>query len=164
MSIRTDIRRLGIPYGQAVDLERRRVYVGSTFSRYTEARAVIDTLTTAGHEITHDWTRTRAFAADGHPLPGTAGGYELDRADAAAHAADDLEAVRRADLLLILAETPSCGWPVEIGAALAFGTAAVWIVAPFRWTVFWALNQVVLFDDLDEPLRLLGAQPIEAAA
>lgn len=133
------------------------VYVGATFSRYLEARAVMDALTAVGHAITHDWTRTEAFGADGHPLPETAGGYDLPREVQADHARDDLHAVAKSDLLLILAQQASCGWPVEVGAALAWGTARVWIVEPFRPTVFWCLPQVEVFESVDEPLRRLGA-------
>lgn len=130
-----------------------RVYVGATFSRYLEAREVMDALTTAGHAVTHDWTRTAAFGADGHPLPGVEG---LPRVEQAAHAEDDLCAVANAELLLILAQQASCGWPVEVGAALAWDID-VWLVAPFKPTVFWALPLVRLFEDVDEPLRRLGA-------
>lgn len=136
-----------------------RIYVGVTFSRYIEARDVIDALLTAGHEITHDWTRTDAFGPDGHPLPETDGGYALPSAEQAAQALDDLDAVRRAELLLILAEEASCGWPLEVGAALAWGEARVWLVSPFKRTVFWCLPQVSVFDSVAVPLRALGAEP-----
>ncbi len=141
-----------------------KVYVGATFSRYTEARALIDQLTAAGHEITHDWTRTAAFGDDGHPLPAANGGYELPRHIQAAHALDDLLAVQEADLLLILGQQASCGWPVEVGAALAWGFAKVWIVAPCKPTVFWHLPQVEIFPDLTEPLHRLVATSGDAAA
>lgn len=138
------------------------VYVGSTFSRYPEARAVIDALTLRGHTITHDWTRTEAFGADGHPVPNSAGGYDLPPDVQADHARDDLNAVRRADLLLMLGQEASCGWLVEVGAALAWGTAQVWIVAPFRPTVFWQLPQVQVFADVAEALELLGPLVVPA--
>lgn len=135
------------------------IYVGATFSRYLEARSVMDALTAVGHAVTHDWTRTDAFGDDGHPLPGTAGGYDLPAAEQSAHALDDLAAVKRADLLLILAQQASCGWPVEVGMALAWGTAKVWLVEPFKPTVFWHLPQVRVFADVAQPLRELGATP-----
>jgi hypothetical protein len=134
-----------------------KIYVGTTFSRYVEARSAMDALTAAGHTITHDWTRTAAFGSDGHPLPQTSGGYDLPAADQQAHAEDDLRAVLDADLLLILAQEASCGWPIEVGMALAWGAAEVWVVAPFKPTVFWHLPQVRVFDDAAEPLRDLGA-------
>ncbi|HVQ60395.1 MAG TPA: hypothetical protein VMS60_15955 [Solirubrobacterales bacterium] len=136
-----------------------KIYVGATFSRYLEARSVIDALVAAGHDVTHDWTRTAAFGADGHPLPDSGDGYELPAEEQAAHALDDLAAVKGADLLLILAEQASCGWPVEVGAALAWGKAEVWLVAPFRPTVFWCLPQVSVFESVAQPLRELGATP-----
>lgn len=135
------------------------IYVGATFSRYLEARSVMDALTAVGHKVTHDWTRTDAFGEDGHPHPGTAGGYDLPSIKQRVHAEEDLFAVEEADLLLILAQQASCGWPVEIGMALAFGMADVWVVEPFKPTVFWHLPQVRVFDDVATPLRELGATP-----
>lgn len=144
-----------------------RVYVGATFTRYEEARAIVDALTGAGHTITHDWTRTDAFGPDGHPLPETAGGYGLPSDVMAMHADDDLRAIWDADRLLILGQQASCGWPIEVGAALMLGhlrdmgtvirSPEVWIVAPFRPTVFWALPQIRVFSDVAEPLSLMGA-------
>lgn len=135
------------------------IYVGATFTRYLEARSVMDQLTAAGHRITHDWTRTDAFGEDGHPLPETAGGYDLPAAEQCAHAQDDRRAVRNSELLLILAQQASCGWPIEVGMALAFGNSKVWVVAPFKPTVFWHLPLVRVFNDVVEPLRELGATP-----
>lgn len=135
------------------------IYVGATFSRYREARSVMDALTAAGHKVTHDWTRTDAFGEDGHPLPDTGGGYDIDPASQRRHAEDDLFAVEEADLLLILAQQASCGWPVEVGMALAWGTAKVWLVEPFKPTVFWHLPRVRVFSDVAQPLRELGATP-----
>lgn len=134
-----------------------KIYVGATFARYLEARAVMDALTGAGHSITHDWTRTRAFGDDGHPLPGTAGGYELDPEDGARHALADITAVRDADLLLMLAQVPSCGWPVETGIGIALGKT-IWLVAPFKYTVFWDLPSVEIFATQTEALGRLGVQ------
>ena len=138
-----------------------RIYVGTTFSRYVEARAVMDRLTFAGHEITHDWTRTEVFGVNGHPLPGVLDGSSLSPEVQRQHAWDDLEAVRAADLVLMLGQTASCGWLVEVGAALARGNAKhVWIVQPFADTVFWRLPQVRVFDDLEDALRELYCEPV----
>jgi hypothetical protein len=136
-----------------------KVYVGATFSRYLEARSVIDALTAAGHTVTHDWTRTDAFGPDGHLLPDTGGGYDIDPDEQRRHAEDDRLAVEEAELLLILAQQASCSWPIEVGMALALRRAAVWIVEPFKPTVFWHLPGVRIFDDVAEPLRALGATP-----
>ncbi len=130
------------------------IYVGATFSRYVEARAIMDTLTAAGHVIAHDWTRTDAFDDDGHPLPGSDGGYKLDPDDGERHARDDIAAVQSAHLLLMLASEASCGWPVETGIGVALGKP-IWLVAPFRYTVFWDLPNVRVFDDVDAALSLL---------
>lgn len=127
------------------------VYVGATFSRYIEARALMDELTAAGHRITHDWTRTDAFGADGHPLPSTAGGYDLDPADGMRHAFDDIAAVRSADLLLMLGSELSCGWPIEVGIGIAEGKEVV-VVAPAKYTVFWDLPNVMVYGGVAEAL------------
>jgi hypothetical protein len=132
-------------------------YVGATFSRYAEARAVIDALTLTGRECTHDWTRTRAFGSDGHPLPGTGGGYTLERADAAAHAVDDIAAVQRAEVCVFLGEQASLGWPVEFGLALAASCPLIYVVAPFKWTVFLALPTVYVVESAEQALMRLGA-------
>lgn len=136
-------------------------YVGATFTRYEEARAVVDALCDAGHECAFDWTRTDAFGADGHPLPDV-DPYRLPPEVQARHARNDLAAVRRADLCLFLAQQASCGWPVECGAALAYEVPHVWLVAPFKPTVFWALPGVETFDSLAPALRRLRV-PAELA-
>lgn len=142
-----------------------KVYVGATFSRYEEARAVMDAVTEMGHEITHDWTRTRAFGDDGHPLPDTAGGYKLAPEDAAAHAHDDIVAVGDADVCVFLGQEASLGWPVEFGVSLVNpGVSRVFVVAPFKWTVFLALPKVHEVEDVGAALEWLDANSRMARA
>lgn len=62
------------------------------------------------------------------------------------HAGDDIRGVRTADLVVAIADEPLCGALIEIGAALVLGVP-VWIVAPWRWTVFWRHPLVTTFDN-----------------
>lgn len=135
-----------------------RIYVAATFTRYEEVRALNDRLREAGHSITYDWTRTAAFGPDGHPL---GDGYDLPEAVQARYAQEDLDAVARAEVLLALGEGDSLGWPVEVGAALAFGSCIVYLVAPRKPTVFWALPRVRVFDGVEEAMTRLGAPALE---
>ncbi len=57
----------------------------------------------------------------------------------------------------MLASEPSCGWPVETGIGIACGKE-IWLVAPFRYTVFWDLPTVRVFDDVAAALSLLVPQ------
>lgn len=139
-----------------------KIYVGATFSRYAEARAVMDALARAGHAITFDWTRTDAFGEDGHPLPLTSGGYELDPIDGERYALEDFAAVDACERLLVLAQEPSCGWPIEVGYGLA-REKEVWVVAPFRYTVFWDQLNVTTFQRVEDALALLGVKSIAAS-
>lgn len=132
-----------------------KVYVGATFSRYEEVRRVVDALVAAGHEVTHDWTRTDAFGPDGHPRPELGGGYSMPPAEARRHAQDDVRAVLAADCCVFLGQEASCGWPVELGIAIGADKPCA-VVAPFKWTVFWELPMVVVFDTVEDALGGLG--------
>lgn len=136
-------------------MEGRRFYVGATFARYAEVRAIGDALVAAGHDWTHDWTRTAEFGADGRPA---SSGYDAEPAVLAAAAAADLRGVRTSDVCLFLGQRESAGWPTEFGAALAYGVPDVWVVTPWRGSCFWHLPQVELFAVVTTPLRLLGAE------
>jgi hypothetical protein len=133
-----------------------RFYVGATFARYEEVREVVDVLEAAGHSCTHDWTRTAEFDQDGHPR---GDGYDASPAVLRASAREDLRGVRQADACLFLGQEASAGWPTEFGAALAYGTARVVVVAPWRGSCFWHLPQVVVVASLAEALEVLGREP-----
>lgn len=136
-------------------MEGRRFYVGATFARYAEVRAIGDALVAAGHDWTYDWTRTAHFGADGRPA---GDGYDAHPAEMATQALGDLRGVRTSDVCLFLGQRESAGWPAEFGAALAYGVPDVWVVAPWRASCFWHLPQVELFAVVTTPLRLLGAE------
>lgn len=129
-----------------------RIYVAGRFARYERCRALIDTLTEAGHHITSDWTRGEWFDAQGHPL-----GADADLpADAQTTLA--LDAVRgstTADLLVVIADEPLCGALIEMGSALANGVPC-WVIAPWRWTIFWEHPLVSVIDGEDSVLPRLA--------
>lgn len=126
-----------------------KFYLGSTFSRYREARAAIDQITALGHECVEDWTRCDAFGPDGELLPVHGDGYVMNDSWLPA-ARREIEAVAMVStdvngFCVFLGEQPSLGWPVEFGMAIAFEVTWIFVVAPFKTTVFMALPQVIEF-------------------
>lgn len=136
-----------------------KIYTGTTFTRYEEARAVNDRLRALGHEITHDWTRTDEFGDDGHPLKQDPS--EISKDDARRYAADDIAGVLAADACLFLGEQASLGWPVEFGLALGSSRChSILVVQPFRWTVFLEVGKVDVVPDLATAMRVFeGLSP-----
>jgi hypothetical protein len=124
-------------------------------------RTLMDQLTAAGHVVTHDWTRTEEFGEDGHPAFADESGIPKERL--AMHAADDVRGVRTADLVVAVADTPLCGALIEIGVALAVGVP-VWVVAPWRWTIFWEHDLVRTFHSIDGVVGHIGQLDRLAAA
>lgn len=137
-----------------------KFYLGATFSRYREARDVIDRLVEMGHECVEDWTRAEAFGPDGELLPSHGDGYQENDSwpEAARREVEAVKAVAEANgFCVFLGEQPSLGWTTEFGMSIAFGVESIYIVNPFKTTVFVSLSQVVLCDDLDEMLALVKA-------
>lgn len=136
-------------------------YVGTTFTRYKEARAVIDRLVELGHECAEDWTRTeKDFGPDGEMLASSGDGYQ--KADHWQEAAErEVQAVARVSIergfCVFLGQQASLGWPVEFGMSIAFGVPDIFLIAPFKTTVFAALPQVLVFDDVDDVLDEIGS-------
>ncbi len=93
-----------------------RVYVaGGAAERLTVARQWIRRLQEAGIEVTHDWTQDPGWDC-----------AAPTRASLDAAAREDLDGVRRADVLWYLAPaTKSEGAACELGAALAWGKRVV---------------------------------------
>jgi hypothetical protein len=142
-----------------------KIYVAARFGQYERARALMDDLAAAGHEITHDWTRTEEFDADGRPrfreagtgdAPTTIPAERLTR-----HADDDVRACQRAEAIVVLADEPLCGALIEIGVGLASG-CPVYVCAPWRWTVFWEHPLVTVLPDEDAAREMFGVQAITA--
>lgn len=123
----------------------RRIYVAGRFRRYEECRALMDDLTDAGYIITHDWTRSDEFDGSGHPHGAD---EKMGCREQRDYALDDLEGVRTADLLVVLAHDSLCGALIEVGAALASGIP-VWVCDPWRHTVFWHHPLVSVMSELD---------------
>jgi hypothetical protein len=133
-----------------------RVYVAGRFTHYERCRALMDELAATGHTITHDWTRTEEFGDDGHPVFEAKDESGIPPERLAMHAQDDVRGVRTADLVVVLADDQLCGALIEIGCALAYDVP-VWVVAPWRWTIFWEHPLVDRFETVDEVRDLLGA-------
>jgi hypothetical protein len=121
-------------------------YVGATFTRYKEARSLIDKIVSMGHECVEDWTRcVEDFGSDGEMLASSGDGYQqAEHWEAAAER--EVQAVARVSMdhgfCVFLGQTPSLGWPVELGMSIAFGVPYIFVVEPFKTTVFMALEQV----------------------
>jgi hypothetical protein len=134
------------------------IYTASRFSAYERVRAFNDDARAAGHTITHDWTRTDEFGADGHPLHVAEGDLAPDVA--ARYAMDDLtHGVRKADVIVFLAEDAGqggfCGALIEFGYAFACGIP-VFVVAPWRPSIFWHLPNVTVLPDENAVRERLG--------
>lgn len=135
-----------------------RIYVASRFAAYERVRAFVDDMVTAGHEPTHDWTRTPEFGRDGHPL--LADPEALTPGVACTHAQADLRGVRQADLVVFLADgSDFCGALLEVGSACALGVP-VWVVAPWRRSIFWHLPNVTVMPSEDAAREGLGMAPL----
>jgi hypothetical protein len=88
-----------------------KVYVAGSLADVVAVQAVQSAVKTAGHSVTHDWTRDLDVALND---------YAEDPDAAARIASTDLLAVLEADALVLVAnEQPGRGMFVELGAALA---------------------------------------------
>lgn len=137
-----------------------KFYVGATFTRFREVRAIIDTLEAAGHECAEDWTRSQDFDSDGELKSSAGDGYQqADHWPEAANKERDAirEVAEDGGFCIFLGEQPSLGWPVEFGMALAFGVPEIIVVAPFKTTVFVALPEVNVVDTKEDALSVVGA-------
>lgn len=133
-----------------------KVYVASKFENYEAVREAVHFVKSLGHEVTHDWTATDEFGADGKP--GNSNG-DLSLEDQQRHAAADFLGVRRADCLLLLGHPAMCGGMVEFGVALALGKPIA-VVAPERcFTIFYTLPGVTTHVDVGFALDALGLVP-----
>lgn len=139
-----------------------RIYTASRFSAYERVRAFNDDARAAGHVISHDWTRTDEFGDDGHPLHKAEA--DLDPAAAAGYAMDDLtHGAGKADVIVFLAEDAGeggfCGALIEFGYATALAIP-IYVVAPWRPSIFWHLPNVVLMPDEAAVRATLGMAPL----
>lgn len=130
-----------------------KLYVASRFGNYERVRAFIDDAERAGHEITHDWTRTEEFDEWGHPYGGD--GSQLSRADQARHAKADLDAAAGADAVVLLPVPDMGGAYVEVGYALAHGRQVI-VAGRGRFLIFWGLPAVTVLPDEAAAREMLG--------
>jgi hypothetical protein len=128
------------------------IYVAARASDAARVRLLYELLTAAGHVITHRWADL-PILVDGNEVDEGA----IDPADAVRIASDDLTGALTAELVLLLADRgPNyCGALIETGAALAAGRR-VWVVDPWRPSVFWHLPDVRVVT-FEQALTDLGA-------
>lgn len=126
-----------------------KIFVVGPLHRYERIRSLTDAIAAQGHEITHDWTRNCQFDSGGDLLANTPPEQLAECADAAVRGAAE------ADLVVCIADERLVGALVEVGAALGAG-AEVWLIAPWRESIFWRLPAVTEFADTDAVLAALA--------
>lgn len=120
-----------------------KFYVAGNFSDYRRVRMMIDFLRVLGHECTHDWTRTEEFNEHGDPKT-PAGRGCVTRQVGHMHSENDLDGVRLANFVVILADGDLCGAWIELGAALTSDSVdRVFVLETKRWTIFLEHDKVV---------------------
>lgn len=131
-----------------------RFYVASGFNNYYAVRAVIDNLQKLGHPTTFDWTRTPFFNEQGDPI----GPSEevLSVKTKVDYAFADLRGVMEADAVLLLWTKDMVGSLMEAGMGLA-KSCPVYVIGSNRFTIFWSLPNVKLFDTLIDFYEYLDA-------
>lgn len=139
-----------------------KLYVAGKFSSYAKVRMVIDLLRNRGHTITHDWTRTKEFESGGvpkevHRAPGER--PDLPRAELAEHAKNDLWGCEACDALVLCADDSLAGAYIEMGIVLRNVQKKIYVIAPDRWTVFFELPNVILFDTYEEFFAYMETMP-----
>lgn len=127
------------------------IYVAGRFREYERVRAVVDEIIAIGHEITHDWTRSLEFDENGRPLvPIEESTKALTPSDSKKYALDDLQGVRDADIMILLADSEGLyGALIEAGIAIECAVE-VWLVDPIRDSVFWYLSPCRRFGSIGE--------------
>jgi nucleoside 2-deoxyribosyltransferase len=136
-----------------------RIYVAGKWSRRAEAAALARRLEKQGHEITHPWWEHE------DPLPGTIEEADRNRFYARC-AADDLGAVQRADLVVLIHDPGCRGAFVELGAALAYGKPIriVWGTTErpdpvSNAPIFYWLDGVLFHDSAEVCAEYIGWAP-----
>lgn len=126
-----------------------KIYLASRYSRYQEMQEIRDILIAAGHAVTSRWI-------DGaHQINDDGWSDEKKLKEYRRFAAEDLEDLQKADLLLSFTEQPGPssslgGRHVEFG--LSLGSKKSIIIGP-RENVFHYLAQVDWFPDFDSFCR-----------
>lgn len=130
-----------------------RVYVMTRYANHERARRFMDDAVAAGHEVTYDWTRSSG--------PDT----ELTIAECMEVGDDCLSGVEQADLLVFLADSPEyCGSLIEFGYGLAVARFVhpidIWVVAPWRFSLFWRQRGVEVLELENTARGRLGMPPV----
>lgn len=95
-----------------------RLFVSGKIGEEAEARRTMDQLEALGHQVTFDWTRIE------HLKP-----YEANAEASADAAVLEVEGVKQADALVVIAHERGVGMYVELGVALGMGKH-VYVVWP----------------------------------
>lgn len=144
-----------MPDSLSTQLKPYRVYVAGSTSDTKRVNEVQQLVRDAGWAITFDWT-----GAEGKII--TDGSWDKHSAAGAHIASREIVSCVTADLTILLSPQKPGGlgcW-IEMGATLA-GGGDVWVVEPFRDSVFWQHPHVRRFDSFDE---LLAELAVEKAA
>ena len=128
-----------------------KVYLASRFSRLSELNTHADELEAMGITVTSRWLR------GGHEWVGSAD-EEIPLARLHRFAAEDLEDIDAADILVCFTESPRTGPSrggrhVEFGYALAKGKPIICV--EHRENVFYCLDDVLFVESWEHALHLL---------
>lgn len=115
-----------------------KIYVAAKFARREEVKNLYWELREAGHTITEPWADRLDNLADD----------ELTPQEAQKFAMLDIIGAIDSDLLIAFVERECCGALIEIGAKIAEKRIVnsdddVWIIDPYRYSIFWDIPGVV---------------------
>lgn len=127
-----------------------RFYVAGKFREYRRCREMIDFLTSLGHSVTYDWTRTEEFNEEGDPKGPVGERGDIPRWKLQLYAENDIEGVLDSDFIVVLADSQLCGAWIELGAALASPKfIKCYVLSAERWTIFLHHPKVVQYSIMD---------------
>lgn len=132
----------------------RRFYVATRFGEYREARRVIDKLRDLGHRVDVDWTRNHQFDEWGD-LKLESAGKHLPLQEQQRFAYEECAGPMAADVILLW-NKDMAGAYIEVGLALA-KDRTVYVIGCRRFTIFWSLPNVIMFDTEEEFFQALHA-------
>jgi hypothetical protein len=130
------------------------VYVASKTDNWEYARFVMHMAAAKGHRVTYDWTQdVEQVGADAN--------LENDPKRRAHLAALDVQGVREADLLVLLAYPGWCGALIEFGIAVERDMDVFLVGQPERNSIFFDLHMVRHVPEvtLEEELEVYAESP-----
>jgi hypothetical protein len=122
-----------------------KAYVAMPFRFKEEAARWYQELEAIGYEITYKWATSEGNKTDD----------ELSHEMAQHFAIKDYEGVIDADLFIIFPKDESvCGALIELGIAIAqrWKHREIYIVDPYRYSIFWEFGKVVTEQELRKEL------------